>query len=575
MSVVLVANRTLVASLAGLLCACSDGTSPDAAIDARSDRSAIDATADDVPALGDSASMPDSGADDVSSIDAAILPVDSSVADTGIADTSAADARVTDTGTATPDGGCVNPARAVHVATTGADTNDGSEARPVATINRGLALAMPGDAVLVRAGTYRELVVAPRSGSVGNPITLRGRCGERPIIDGTGLGRGVAAPALVRIEDRAHITVEGFELRSIAGIAGNFPAGIWVRGASNNITIRGNLVHSVDAEGGGRDNGAHGIAVYGTSTTPTEDILVEGNELRTMVLGPSEALVINGNVRRFTVRNNSVHDVNNIAYDFIGFEPDICRTCSQADELDRADVNRVRDGVVTGNLAFNVSSARNPAYMGTKSAGCFYVDGGGRMLIERNRAYRCDIGVELASEHARLSTRAITVRNNVLWQHDVAGIATGGYDSGTGPGGGLARDCVIVHNTIVDSSRSGWANAAILLQNRNQNNVYTSNIIVATAGHRAIEVGGTMNTGNTVDYNLIFRGGVTGIAAGSRQVNADPRFVDPAMNDFHLQAGSPAIDRAAPFDMTRDGALDADGRPRSSGAAPDIGAYER
>lgn len=473
------------------------------------------------------------------------------------------------------DGGCVNPTRAVHVSPTGADTNDGSEASPVATINRGLALAMPGDTVLVRAGTFRELVVVPRSGAAGSPITLRGRCGERPIIDGTGLGRGVAAPALVRIEGRSHITVEGFELRALSGTGGNFPAGVWVRGASTNITIRANVVHSINAEGGGRDNGAHGIAVYGTSTTPTEDIVLERNELHTMVLGPSEALVINGNVRRFTVRDNTVRDVNNIAYDFIGFEPDVCASCNQTDDLDRADVNRVRDGLVVGNLAFNVSSARNPAYMGTKSAGCFYVDGGGRILIERNRAHHCDLGVELASEHPRLSTRAVTVRNNVLWQNDVTGIATGGYDSGTGPGGGIARDCVIVHNTIVDSSRSGWANTGILLQNRNQNNTYASNIIVASAGHRALEVGGSLNTGNTVDYNLVFRGAVAGITAGTHQINSDPRFVNEATADFRLQATSPAIDRAAPFDATRDGTLDADARPRSSGAAPDMGAFER
>ncbi len=371
--------------------------------------------------------------------------------------------------------------------------------------------------------------------------------------------------------------MEGFELRGLTGVGGNFPAAVWVRGACSDITLRDNVVHTINAEGGGRANGAHGIAVYGTRVTPAEDITIEGNELRDMVLGPSEAMVINGNVRRFTVRGNSVHDVNNIAYDFIGFERDVCPSCNQTDALDRADVNRVRDGLVVGNLAYNVTSARNPAYAGEKAAGCFYVDGGARIVIERNRAHHCDLGVELASEHAGLSTRAVTVRNNVLWLNDVTGVATGGYDAGNGPGGGAARDCVIVHNTIVDSSRSGWANTGFLLQNRNVNNVYVSNVIVSAtgSGHSAIDVGGAMNTGNTVDYNLTFRGGVAGVTAGARMVSGDPRFVSEATADFRLQAASPALDRAQPFDPTRDGTVDLAGTSRLRGAAPDLGAHER
>jgi len=63
---------------------------------------------------------------------------------------------------------------------------------------------------------------------------------------------------------------------------------------------------------------------------------------------------------------------------------------------------------------------------------------------------------------------------------------------------------------------------------------------------------------------------VTGMIAG-----ADPMFdsVNVSRNfyDFHLKAGSPAVDKGAPTGLT----VDLDGNPRVAGAAPDLGSYER
>jgi hypothetical protein len=75
---------------------------------------------------------------------------------------------------------------------TGADANDGSAAAPLATPQRGLAAAGPGDTVRVRAGVYRGPVVFPRSGEPGRPIMLEGEDGA--ILDG-GLPAGGWTPA--------------------------------------------------------------------------------------------------------------------------------------------------------------------------------------------------------------------------------------------------------------------------------------------------------------------------------------------------------------------------------------------
>ncbi|MBX3156387.1 MAG: hypothetical protein KF773_10340 [Deltaproteobacteria bacterium] len=52
----------------------------------------------------------------------------------------------------------------------------------------------------------------------------------------------------------------------------------------------------------------------------------------------------------------------------------------------------------------------------------------------------------------------------------------------------------------------------------------------------------------------------------------DPKFVDFGNHDYHLQAGSPAVDVGVPGMLTTD--HDFDGTPRPQGAKPDLGAFE-
>jgi len=73
-----------------------------------------------------------------------------------------------------------------HVATTGSDTADGSEAGPFRTVNRAAAVAQPGDTVLVHAGEYREWVTPPRGGiSNERRITYQAAEGEHVVIKGS------------------------------------------------------------------------------------------------------------------------------------------------------------------------------------------------------------------------------------------------------------------------------------------------------------------------------------------------------------------------------------------------------
>ena len=462
------------------------------------------------------------------------------------------------------------------VSTSGDNNNPGTAEQPWRTIQFAVDQVGAGDTVSVLNGVYNELVQIRRSGSAdAGYFVLRNAPGQAPVIDGTGLetGAGDGMPALIKIISSNYIKIIGFELRNlITDNTGIFPAGIWVRGSGHHLEIRDNRVHHIEHRRGG-SAGAHGIAIYGTnSRAAIHDLILDGNEVRDCILGWSEALVLNGNVRNFIVSNNSVHDCDNIGLDFIGFEG-VCSGCSGdfGDNVDRA-----RDGVVVGNVVYNIDTITNPAYGGERSAGGIYVDGGANIIIERNTVYGCNLGVELASEHYGKATEGIVLRNNFIYHNLVLGIATGGYSAGTGAGGGEAKNNFIVNNSLYQNTTSerpqdDWG-GEFLLQNRNINNVYKNNIVYARAGRARVNLAGSLNSGNNWGHQLYF-GSTAGEAPG-QVISADPRLVDPANGDLRLLEGSPAIDAGETLDSTAVGTVDFDGNPRVQNGAIDIGAHE-
>jgi hypothetical protein len=477
-----------------------------------------------------------------------------------------------------------------YVSTTGDDSNPGTQTAPWRTVQHAADTVRAGSTVNVRGGVYDELVTIKASGNATDGfITFKSYPGETAILDAehiTPPGRS----GILTIHDKSYVRIEGFEIRNFRTAEHRLtPLGISIMGAGSHIELLKNNVHHIEQTFTGRDGPGHGangfgIAVYGTDAkTPIGELVIDGNEVHHLQTGSSESLVVNGNVTNFRITHNVVHDNNNIGIDVIGFE----RTAPDP------AVDQARDGVVSGNLVYNITSRGNPAYGDEQNSDGIYVDGGTRILIEQNVMHDVDFGIELASEHKDRATSYITARNNLIYHCHTAGVSIGGY----APERGHTDHCTVVNNTLYDNDTSRTGSGEFQMQWNMADDIFANNIVYA--GSRCLI---TLNRSHVekqkppvaIDHNLYYcasgasastwAGASATVAGFDKYVEStgndrhsrflDPHFVDAATRDFHLRSDSPAI-AAGTADGVPVGEIDLEGSPRVKAGNIDIGCYQR
>jgi hypothetical protein len=402
---------------------------------------------------------------------------------------------------------------------------------PGQSIQAAVNTAGAGDTVRVLAGTYaQKVLISGKSGTATAFVTLKGDAGA--IISGSGLSPS-GREGLITIKNSNYVRVEGFDVTGLTSSGSNTPVGILIEGNGSNLQIVNNKIHAIKNTSTCKDPcaiGAHGLAVFGKNATGVTDLLVQGNEVYANVLQASEALVINGNVDRFEVLNNNVHDNNNIGFDFIGYEGE-CSGCGESD--------RVRNGLVRNNRAQNNSSATNPWYGGEGSAGGFYVDGGRNIIFDRNISTGNDIGFEFASEHSGKATEDILMINNFVYANREAGLSLGGYSTGAGQ-----SRRINVHNNSFYKNK-GWGSEVVfqykVIDSRFSNNIFSGKGTTA----ENYQVDGSGHSGNVWGINLWWGGSSSTTSLPGTRVIADPRYVAPASGDLKLLNTSPAINVGA------------------------------
>ncbi|MEO7060633.1 MAG: hypothetical protein ABI083_13000, partial [Lapillicoccus sp.] len=337
-------------------------------------------------------------------------------------------------------------------------------------------LGTTGGVVELGDGTYRRqrIVLVDRQ-----RVTVRAAAGASPVLDEAGLVPSDGSSGAVEIRGGSAITVQGLSITGYRTVStAKVPIGIYVTGNASAVTLAGNHVHHLGNDNptlGSFDINAHGIAVYGTDASKAiTGLQIVGNEVDHLVLGASEAVVVNGNVDGWAITGNQVHDDNNIGIDAIGYEPTLRGAARYS------DANRARNGVIAGNTVTNIISEGNPSYW-EDGAWCncadgVYIDGGRSIAVTGNVIRRADIGLEIAAENPRGSANDIAAIGNTITGSAYVGLAMGGY----APSRGDAYNILVAGNTFRGNNTLHDGSPEILLQYKVHETVITGNQVTAT-----------------------------------------------------------------------------------------------
>ena len=423
------------------------------------------------------------------------------------------------------------------------DSGAGSLAVPFCTIGKAASLLTAGQTVRVLAGTYAETVNGPNSGTAGNPITYSAAPGV------TVTGNGTASGNAFRMTSKSYIVIDGFTITDTVDY------GIYAA-TSNHITISNNHVSSAGSP-------VSGSTRMGIFFTNTDDSTITGN---TTDHNSQDGIRLTGG------------SAGNLVSDNVSF--------ANAEEWQR-NATGIQ---VTGAGSDNNTLIHNITYANEDSGLQFYSGAQNNFAIGNLTYGNGDHGIDNNAAPGN------TIVGNTVQGNVTAGINLEGASS---PGSGGAT---LANNIAVDNG--------LRLQ-----------VGGGTASGQAtnIRVDAQSITGTTLDYDLVDLSTGTGmiqwngttysslaafkIAVPTQEVHgleADPLFAAPAaiaqrpasapfivavnVGDYHLTAGSPAID-SANSDASNEPTLDIEGQTRvddpataNTGAGirtyDDRGAYE-
>ena len=394
------------------------------------------------------------------------------------------------------------------------DAGAGVLAQPFCSIGAGAAAAVAGDTVVVRPAVYDESVQITRSGTAAAPIIFAGEVGAT--VTGHTYGFDIAAQ---------WATVQGFRISStsldgircilcsnvaiqdnqISDVGGK---GIYIRD-SGSVTLANNVVQRAKSHGIYMQN-ATGFEIRGGS--------VSGSGRQ--VSGETKKGIYVTACSNSSITGTQVFDNSDIGIYLIEGTTGV-RVKSTVTHGNARGFERIASGVETRSDGNIIES--NIGYENEDSA-INMRWGGSNALVFNNIAYNNgDHGIDV------LESPGARIIGNTVFHNVTAGINAEGNSPGA----------TIVNNIIVDNG---------INSPRTQGNIRVTN--TSSAGTVAdYNILYLSTSGYLYQWNGIYYRSLTTLRRDNPSVEvhgiqADPAWVAPASGDFHLRAGSPAIDSA-------------------------------
>jgi hypothetical protein len=432
-----------------------------------------------------------------------------------------------------------------YVAADSSDNAPGTKNRPWATINHAAEVAEAGTRVIIRGGRYvLSSQVRPRSS--GQPeawIEFVGYPGESAVLDAAALLR----PSPTALSNGA-VQIEGVSFIRVANliVINSHDAGFTIRDSSNvdliNNTTRGTF--------------SSGIAVWDTEhrRTTSKNIRILGNTVTraniwdlvpsdevTRRAPPHEAISIAGAVD-FEVAYNLVHDSDKEGIDI-----------KETSAHGKVHHNLVHDMRVQGiyvdawfGKVEDIEIAANVVHHCHGSGIALSVENGTSIdgiTVRRNLVFgNHGSGLYFSRWGANNARRNITVANNVFY-HNGYGKPAAGQDYYWQVGGiylysNNVHDVSIADNILSDNRGFQIGYSELFLENGRSWSDAARALRISILGNLldgADDPPLIRSGGNPADQVIIH--GVS----GDRARFGDPRFKDPAAEDFRPQRGSPAF----------------------------------
>ena len=416
-----------------------------------------------------------------------------------------------------------------YVSPGGNDSNPGTEDQPWLTIQKAADTLVAGETVYIKAGTYQEKVAPQNSGSIGNYITYAVYPGDVVTVDGNGVSLSSGQDGLFNVSNKSYITISGLRIIN-AGPHFN----------SNGILVD-NSSHVIIEKNYTYNTASSGIGVW-----LSDNITIDGNEVELACNGGEQECITVSGTDIFEIKNNHVHHDGPAE---IGGEG-----------IDAKDGSS--NGKIYNNYVHHING-RVGIYVDAWNKHTYNIE------VFQNRVHDVnDDGFTVASERSGLLEN-INIYNNIAYDNMVGiTISKNGGPLFSHP----MKNIRVINNTFYNNGIGDWG-GGIYVDNPDvesaviRNNICSQNLSFQIVPERNVP---TQNL--TVDHNLIdgFRG-YSGEIYGNDYVEGDPLFVSPSGADFHLQEGSPAIDKGSSVDAP---STDFDANSRPQGQGYDIGAFE-